>query len=61
MTYRVVAGYGATPLVGTPEQIVDQLATISAVGVDGCLLLWVNYEQGLKQWGFHPSAVGAAT
>lgn len=50
MTYRIVAGYGASMLVGTPEQIADQLVQISGVGVNGCLLLWVNYEEGLQQW-----------
>jgi len=49
--YRFLAGWGGLPLVGTPEQIVDKLSQVSAIGIDGMVLSWVNYDEGLEQWG----------
>jgi alkanesulfonate monooxygenase SsuD/methylene tetrahydromethanopterin reductase-like flavin-dependent oxidoreductase (luciferase family) len=49
--YRFLAGWGGLPLVGTPAQIVDKLRQVSAVGVDGLVLSWVDYGEGLEQWG----------
>ena len=37
-------GWGGYMLVGTPEQIVDRLMHLSAMGVDGVVLSWVNYD-----------------
>jgi FMNH2-dependent dimethyl sulfone monooxygenase len=48
--YHFIAGWGGYPLVGTPEQIVDELCALSAIGIDGCLLAWVNYPLELQQW-----------
>jgi alkanesulfonate monooxygenase SsuD/methylene tetrahydromethanopterin reductase-like flavin-dependent oxidoreductase (luciferase family) len=42
-----MGGWGAFPLVGTKEQIVDGLATLSDIGVDGALLSWPLYEEGM--------------
>ena len=47
---RLMAGYGSYPLVGTPEQIADALVQLSADGVDGLVLSWVNYQQELRQF-----------
>ena len=47
---RLIAGYGSYPLVGTPEQIADALVRLSADGVDGLVLSWVNYQQELRQF-----------
>ena len=57
----LIAGYGAMPLVGTPEQIVDGLLAMSEVGLDGCTLSWVDYEQGIAQYAqqIHPLLVEA--
>jgi alkanesulfonate monooxygenase SsuD/methylene tetrahydromethanopterin reductase-like flavin-dependent oxidoreductase (luciferase family) len=43
-------GWGSTLLVGTPEQIVDQLLHLTAMGLDGVVLSWVNYEAELAYW-----------
>jgi alkanesulfonate monooxygenase SsuD/methylene tetrahydromethanopterin reductase-like flavin-dependent oxidoreductase (luciferase family) len=43
-------GWGGHLLIGTPEQIVDRLLHLSAMGVDGVVLSWVNYETELAQW-----------
>jgi len=42
-----MAGWGAFPLVGTKEQIVEGLANLSKVGIDGALLSWPIYEVGM--------------
>lgn len=46
----IIAGYGAIPLVGTPDQIVDTMAALSEAGLDGLTLSWVNYESGIEQY-----------
>ena len=45
---RVVAGLGTNPLVGTPEQVTDQLAQVSAAGVDGMVFGFLDYNEELK-------------
>jgi FMNH2-dependent dimethyl sulfone monooxygenase len=47
---RVMACWGAMPLIGTPEQVVEHLADISAAGIDGLALTWANYEQGIATY-----------
>ena len=50
MAANLIAGYGAKPLVGTPEQVVDGMLAFSSAGLDGITLSWVNYEEGLTQF-----------
>ena len=50
MIFHFIAGWGGYPLVGTPEQIVDQLQMLSRAGLNGTVLSWVNYEQEIQQW-----------
>lgn len=50
MAANMIAGYGALPLVGTPDQIVEGLAKMSAAGLDGTTLSWVDYEAGIDQF-----------
>ncbi len=45
-----IAGHGGYPLVGTAEQIVDELGKLADIGVDGCLISWVGYKKELAQW-----------
>lgn len=40
---RFIAGWGGYPMVGTPEQVTDMLVKLSATGVDGTLLSFVDY------------------
>jgi alkanesulfonate monooxygenase SsuD/methylene tetrahydromethanopterin reductase-like flavin-dependent oxidoreductase (luciferase family) len=47
---RLLAGYGSYPLVGTPDHIVDELEQLSADGVDGLALSWVDYAPELRQF-----------
>jgi dimethylsulfone monooxygenase len=46
----LIAGWGGNPLVGTPEQIVDQLVKLEQIGTNGVALSWVDYEGGLAQF-----------
>lgn len=48
--HHFIAGHGGYPLVGTAPQIVDELDKLSRMGVDGCLISWVNYKEELRQW-----------
>lgn len=41
----VGSGY---PLIGSPEQVAEQMVALSAAGIDGLCLTWVNYERGLS-------------
>jgi alkanesulfonate monooxygenase SsuD/methylene tetrahydromethanopterin reductase-like flavin-dependent oxidoreductase (luciferase family) len=45
-----MAGYGSYPLVGTPSQIVEELQRLSADGIDGLALTWVDYATELRQF-----------
>jgi len=38
------------PLVGTPDRIVDGLMKFTGIGLDGILLSWVDYLEGLEAW-----------
>ena len=48
MKIHFMAGWGGYPLIGTPEQIVDGLKTISRMGLDGTLLSWPRYIEDMK-------------
>jgi len=43
-----IAGWGAYPLIGTREQVVDGFKTLSALGLDGALLAWPRFEEGMR-------------
>jgi alkanesulfonate monooxygenase SsuD/methylene tetrahydromethanopterin reductase-like flavin-dependent oxidoreductase (luciferase family) len=43
-------GWGGYLIIGTPDQMVDALQRVSAMGVDGVVLSWVNYPEELRQW-----------
>jgi dimethylsulfone monooxygenase len=50
MIDNVIAGYGALPLIGTPEQVADGIVRIALVGIDCLTLWWVDYDAGIKQY-----------
>lgn len=50
MAANLIAGYGAIPLVGTKEQIVDGLLAFADAGLDGTTLSWIDYGEGLTQF-----------
>lgn len=47
---RWAAGAGGFPLVGTANHIADQLKMLSNCGLDGVLLTWVDYEDGMNRF-----------
>jgi dimethylsulfone monooxygenase len=50
MAEMMVSGWGGFPLIGTKEQIVDGLATLSKIGLDGVLLSWPRYIDGMREF-----------
>lgn len=47
---RYAAGFGGFPLVGTADRIADKLGMLSSAGLDGVLLTWVDYADGIKRF-----------
>ena len=45
-----IAGWGAYPLIGTKEQVVEGMRTMSAMGLDGALLSWPRFEDGMREF-----------
>jgi dimethylsulfone monooxygenase len=37
-------------LAGTPERITSELQKFAGIGLDGMLLSWVDYLDGLDAW-----------
>ncbi|MBN9110477.1 MAG: LLM class flavin-dependent oxidoreductase [Pseudonocardia sp.] len=50
LTRALVAGWGATPLVGTPEQITGKLVELHRIGTGGVALSWVDFEDGIGRF-----------
>jgi dimethylsulfone monooxygenase len=50
MAELFIAGWGGHPLIGTKEQIVDGLLSLSRMGLDGVLLSWPRYEEGMREF-----------
>lgn len=48
---RVIAGWGGYPLVGTPEQVVEEMGRLSEAGMDGFLIGFIDYNDELKYFG----------
>ncbi|GLZ50362.1 luciferase [Actinomycetospora sp. NBRC 106375] len=44
---RFILGYGGYPIIGTPEQVVEELSGLSGAGMDGVILGFLDYEQEL--------------
>lgn len=51
MQERFILGYGGYPLIGTPEQIVDQLLELEQAGVGGMMVGFLDYVQELDYFG----------
>lgn len=48
---RFITGYGGYPIIGTPEQVVEQFIQLSKAGVDGMLIGFLDYYEELKFFG----------
>jgi FMNH2-dependent dimethyl sulfone monooxygenase len=44
---RFIAGWGGYPLVGTPEQIVDEMRTLCEMGIQGIIFGFLDYYEEL--------------
>ena len=47
---RLMTGWGGYPLVGTPEQITEELTRMSNDGLDGVVVSWIDYRNELPQF-----------
>ena len=45
-----IQGWGGLPIIGTKEQVVDALTTLSRAGLDGVLVAFPRYEQGMREF-----------
>ena len=45
-----IQGWGGLPIVGTKEQVVDSLRMLSQAGLDGVLVAFPRYEEGMRQF-----------
>jgi dimethylsulfone monooxygenase len=50
MQEMFIAGWGGFPLIGSREQIVDGLIALARTGLDGVLLCWPRFEQGMREF-----------
>ena len=51
MKRHFIGGWAGFPIIGTKEQIVDTMLTLSnKVGLDGILLAWARYEPGMREF-----------
>jgi alkanesulfonate monooxygenase SsuD/methylene tetrahydromethanopterin reductase-like flavin-dependent oxidoreductase (luciferase family) len=48
---RFIAGWGGYPLVGTPEQVVEEMVRASEAGIEGLILSWLDYHEELGYFG----------
>jgi dimethylsulfone monooxygenase len=47
---KVFATGGGFPLFGTAEKIVSSLEAVATAGLDGMLLTWFDYADGIERW-----------
>ena len=50
MAEMMISGWGGFLLMGNAEQIVEGLKRLAAIGLDGVLLSWPRYEQGMREF-----------
>jgi alkanesulfonate monooxygenase SsuD/methylene tetrahydromethanopterin reductase-like flavin-dependent oxidoreductase (luciferase family) len=48
--YHFIAGWGGYPLVGSPAHVADAMVKLADVGLDGALVSWPRYEEGLRRF-----------
>lgn len=45
---RFILGWGGYPIIGTPEQVTDELQALSDAGLDGAILGFLDYHEEMK-------------
>ncbi|MCR1782425.1 LLM class flavin-dependent oxidoreductase [Nocardioides carbamazepini] len=48
---RFILGYGGYPLIGTPEQVVEQLLELEQAGIGGMMVGFLDYVEELPYFG----------
>lgn len=48
---RFIAGWGGYPIVGTPEQVAEELGRLNAAGMDGMIMGLIDYNEELTYFG----------
>jgi FMNH2-dependent dimethyl sulfone monooxygenase len=48
---RFIAGWGGYPIVGTPEQVTEELGRLNEAGMDGMIMGLIDYNEELKYFG----------
>ena len=48
---RFIAGWGGYPLVGTPEQVVEEMGRLSDSGMDGMIMGLIDFNEELNYFG----------
>jgi len=48
---RFIAGWGGPNLVGSPQQVAEQFAELSAAGLGGAIFGFLDYAKELKEFG----------
>lgn len=48
---RFIAGWGGFPVVGTPEQVTEQLVKLNEAGMEGMIMGMVDYNEEMKYFG----------
>ena len=48
-----LAAFGTQQLIGTPDSIAQRFAEFSELGLDGAVMVWPNYEEGVDAFNEH--------
>ncbi|MBP2369171.1 LLM class flavin-dependent oxidoreductase [Pseudonocardia parietis] len=51
MQERFIAGWGGYPIVGTPEQVAEELGRLNEAGMEGMIFGLIDYNEELKYFG----------
>ena len=53
LRFRIAGGHGGLPLIGTPDDVADQLIALSDAGFAGCTITFVDYLKELPFFNEH--------
>jgi alkanesulfonate monooxygenase SsuD/methylene tetrahydromethanopterin reductase-like flavin-dependent oxidoreductase (luciferase family) len=51
MRERFASGHGSLPMIGTPEDVAEQIRAVSDAGFDGMTVAFVDYTKEVTQFG----------
>jgi alkanesulfonate monooxygenase SsuD/methylene tetrahydromethanopterin reductase-like flavin-dependent oxidoreductase (luciferase family) len=47
---RFIAGWAGYPVVGTPEQVIEELGRLNEAGMEGMIMGFVDYNEEMKHF-----------